>query len=55
MLEMKYNLEDKPKLLPLLLYGLQWWVITIPSIIIMGLVITKLHLHNDNENEYHTF
>lgn len=47
MLEMKYNLEDKPKLLPLLLYGLQWWVITIPAIIIMGLVITKLHFGED--------
>lgn len=44
---MKYNLEDKPKLAPLILYALQWWVVALPSIVILGLVVSKLHFGND--------
>lgn len=44
---MKYNLEDKPKLAALILYGLQWWVVALPSIVILGLVVSKLHLGGD--------
>ncbi len=40
---MKYGLDEKPGLLPLLLYGLQWWVATLPSLIIMGMVVVRLH------------
>lgn len=40
---MKYGLNDKPGFFQLLLYGLQWFVVALPSIIIMGLVIAKLH------------
>ncbi len=40
---MKYSLDEKPALVPLLLYGLQWWVVSLPSVIIMGMVVARLH------------
>ncbi|MDD3743979.1 MAG: solute carrier family 23 protein [Lentimicrobiaceae bacterium] len=40
---MRYNLEDKPRFLPLMLYGLQWWIVTVPALMVMGLVLAKLH------------
>lgn len=44
---MKYSLDDKPKLGTTLLYGLQWWIVILPSIITMGLVVGKLHYEGD--------
>ena len=44
---MKYNLDDKPKAGPLLLYALQWWVVIIPSVITIGLVVGKFHFGAD--------
>lgn len=44
---MKYDLEDKPKLAATILYGLQWWVVALPSIVILGLVVSKLHFGDD--------
>jgi Xanthine/uracil permeases len=43
----KYNINTKLKILPLLMYGLQWWVVAVPSIIVMGLVVAKLHFGVD--------
>ncbi|CAK7071323.1 MAG: hypothetical protein DELT_01902 [Desulfovibrio sp.] len=40
---MKYNLNDKPTPGPFLLYGLQWWVVTLPCVIILGVVVSRLH------------
>ncbi len=40
---MKYGIDDKPPLGALLLYGAQWWVITLPSVVIMGVVTARLH------------
>lgn len=40
---MKYQLDDKPGIFQMILYGLQWFVVALPSIIIIGLVIAKLH------------
>lgn len=40
---MKYGLNDKPSLFPMLLYGLQWLVISIPSIIILGAVTAEMN------------
>ncbi len=40
---MKYGLDEKPGTVPLLLYGAQWWVVSLPSIIIMGFVVARLH------------
>ena len=44
---LRYNLEDKPRLLPMILYGLQWWIVTVPALIVMGLVLAKLHYGDD--------
>lgn len=38
----KYGLDDKPKLKEMLLFGLQWFAVTIPSIIIIGKVVGVL-------------
>lgn len=40
---MKYNLEDRPKAIDFLLYGLQWWAVSLPCVIIMGVVVARLH------------
>ena len=40
---MKYGLDDKPGPLGLLLYGAQWWVVTLPCVVIMGVVLARLH------------
>lgn len=40
---MKYDLDDKPGLVPLLLYGLQWWAASLPCVIIMGVVVSRIH------------
>jgi len=40
---MKYALDEKPGFVPLLLYGLQWWVVSLPAVVIMGLVAARLH------------
>jgi len=40
---MKYDLNDKPGIVPMLLYGLQWWAVSIPSVIIMGTVVAAIH------------
>ena len=40
---MKYGVNDIPPGVPLLLYGLQWWVVTLPCVVIMGVVTARLH------------
>lgn len=45
---MRYKLEDKPKLLPMILYGVQWWIVTVPALIVLGLVLAKLHFGADS-------
>jgi len=46
---MKYGIDTKLRLVPTLIYGLQWWVVILPSIIVMGLVVAKLHFGEDIE------
>lgn len=31
----------------MILYGLQWWIVTVPALIVMGLVLAKLHFGAD--------
>lgn len=40
---MKYELNDRPGILPMLMYGLQWWIVSIPCVVIMGIIVSKLH------------
>lgn len=50
---MKYGLDDKAGLLPLLMYGLQWWVVSLPSVIIMGAVIGRMHYSGIAEQTFY--
>jgi xanthine/uracil permease len=45
-LNLKYNLEDRPSLPKMILFGLQWLAIAIPMIIIMGKVVAILQFDN---------
>lgn len=49
---MKYGLNDKPGLSELLLYGLQWWAVSLPCVIIMGAISSRLHF---SDLAYQTF
>ncbi|MFR3853860.1 MAG: hypothetical protein ACLTXP_17590 [Odoribacter splanchnicus] len=40
---MKYNLNDKPGIFPMFMYGLQWWIVSIPCVVIMGIIVAQLH------------
>ena len=40
---MKYGLNDKPGTFPMLMYGLQWWIVSIPCVVIMGIIVAQLH------------
>lgn len=50
---MKYELNDKPRLLPMLMYGLQWWVVSIPCVIIMGTIVARLHFTDVEEQIFY--
>jgi xanthine/uracil permease len=43
---MKYQLDQKVPFSVALLYGLQWWIVSLPCVIIIGAVISKIH-YND--------
>lgn len=43
---LQYALDDKPGPAAMLLYGLQWWVIAAPGVVLMGLIVAGLH-HSD--------
>lgn len=42
-IQLKYNLNDKLPLWELVLYGLQWLAISVPTLIIIGQVVAGLH------------
>lgn len=50
---MKYQLDDKPGIFPLFMYGLQWWVVSIPCVVIMGVIIARLHFPNTDEQIFY--
>lgn len=39
---MSYGLNDKPNWKAMLLYGIQWFIVTVPAIIILGSVVTMV-------------
>lgn len=43
----KYGLEDKPKRKEMFLFGLQWFAVAIPSIIIIGKLVGVLQTGGD--------
>lgn len=42
-MELSHNLDDKPKLADMLIFGLQWLAVSIPAILIIGKVVGDLH------------
>ena len=50
---MKYELNDKPGLLPMLMYGLQWWIVSLPCVVIMGIIVSKLHYTDVAEQTFY--
>lgn len=50
---MKYQLDDKPGIFPLLMYGLQWWIVSIPCVIIMGIIVARLHFPEGGEQIFY--
>ena len=50
---MKYQLDDKPGFFPLLMYGLQWWIVSIPCVIIMGIIVARLHFPDGGEQIFY--
>lgn len=45
-IKFKYHLDERPPFRELLLFGLQWLAITVPTIIIIGNVVARLHFDN---------
>ena len=45
-LKLKYGLDEVPPIVDLIFLGLQWFVITVPTLIIMGNVVAALHFGN---------
>lgn len=50
---MKYQLNDKPGLFPLLMYGLQWWIVSIPCVVIMGIIVAQLYSPSAEEQIFY--
>ena len=50
---MKYELNDKPGMLPMLMYGLQWWIVSLPCVVIMGIIVSQLHYTNVSEQTFY--
>lgn len=46
---MEYGLNDKPPFSSILLYGLQWFIVTLPSAVITGVIVTNLHGYGSTE------
>lgn len=49
-MDFKYNLEDKPPKIEMLLYGVQWFAITLPIILVIGNVIGGIFPNVDTVN-----
>lgn len=42
-MDLSYDIDEKPKLTDLIIFGLQWLAVSIPSILIIGKVVGDLH------------
>ena len=50
---MKYELNDKPGILPMLMYGLQWRIVSLPCVVIMGIIVSQLHYTDVSEQTFY--
>ncbi len=47
MQRMKFALDENPGLWVTLLYGLQWWIVCLPNVLITGLIVARMHFPAD--------
>jgi len=50
---MKYDLNDKPSLLPMTMYGLQWFIVSVPCLVIIGIVAAGIHTNDTAEQTFY--
>ena len=53
-MDFKYKLDDKLKPFPLLMYGLQWFIVSLPMVLIMGAVISQVQGYAPAEQTAYT-
>lgn len=53
-MKLKYGLNDKPSVVPLLLYGIQWFIITIPIILILSAIVARYQFNNASDQLLYT-
>jgi Xanthine/uracil permeases len=51
---LKYKNDDRPSAWPMLMYGLQWFLVTVPIIIVISSVIGSLQFHDLAERTFYT-
>jgi hypothetical protein len=51
---LKYRNDDKPGAWPMLMYGLQWFLITIPIVLIISAVVGEFQLNTLAERTFYT-
>ena len=42
-MKFKYQLDDKLTPFPLIMYGLQWFIVSIPMVLILGAIVSQVH------------
>lgn len=50
----KYNLDDKLPAFPLMMYGLQWFIVTIPMVLIIGAIVSHIQGFNLADQTFYT-
>lgn len=50
----RYNIDDNLSIVPLLLYGMQWLLVTIPSILIIGVIVSQFHYEGVADQIFYT-
>ncbi|WP_238320025.1 hypothetical protein [Porphyromonas macacae] len=53
-LKFNYGLNDKPGWLPLALYGIQWFLATMPILLIIGSLVGNLQFDTLTEKTFYT-
>ena len=49
----KYGIDDRPAPVAMILYGLQWWVISLPCVVILGVVVGRLHFSEVSDQVFY--
>lgn len=53
-MKFKYNLDDKLPAFPLMMYGLQWFIVSIPMVLIIGAVVSHVQGFNEADQTFYT-